>query len=44
MTNEPTSDQVAGNAQTISQIKVKSEMRGGAALDNVARFRRKRSK
>src|ERR1017187_1266519 len=38
MTNEPTSGQVAGNAQTISQIKVKSEIRSGSALDNVARF------
>jgi hypothetical protein len=41
MTNEPTSGQVAGNVQTISQIKVKSEIRGGAALDNVARFVRR---
>src|ERR1022692_2762522 len=41
MTNEPTSGQVAGNAQTILQIKVKSEIRGGAAFDNVARFVRR---
>ena len=41
MTNEPTSGQVAGNAQMILQIEVKSEITGSAALENVARFVRR---
>jgi hypothetical protein len=38
MTNEPNDRQVAGNAETILKIQVKSENGGVAALDNVARF------
>jgi hypothetical protein len=43
-TNEPTDGQVAGNAQTILAITVKSETSAGAALDNVARFVRSGTK
>jgi hypothetical protein len=37
-TNEPNDGQLAGNAQTMLEIKVKSETRSIAALDNVAGF------
>ena len=37
-TNEPSDGQLAGNAQTMLEIKVKSETRSIAALDNVAGF------
>ena len=39
-TNEPNDGQLAGNAQTMLEIKVKSETRSIAALDNVAGFGR----
>src|ERR1017187_1997455 len=38
MTIEPNNRQVAGNAESILEIQVKSEIGGVAALDNVARF------
>jgi len=40
MTNEPNDRQVAGNAKSILEIQVKSEIGGVAALDNVARIAR----
>ena len=38
MTIEANDRQVAGNAESIPEIQVKSEIGGVAALDNVARF------
>ena len=38
MTIEPNDRQVAGNAESILEIQVKSETSDGAALDNVAGF------
>src|ERR1017187_6991670 len=38
MTIEPNDRQVAGNAKSILEIQVKSEIGDVAALDNVARF------
>ena len=38
MTIEPNDRQVAGNAESILEIQVKSEIGGVAALDNVAGF------
>ena len=38
MTIEPNDRQVAGNAKSILEIQVKSEVGDVAALDNVARF------
>ena len=38
MTIEPNDRQVAGNAKSILEIQVRSEIGGVAALDNVARF------
>jgi hypothetical protein len=37
-TNEPNDAQVAGNAEAMLEIQVKSEMTSDEALDNVARF------
>ena len=43
-TNDPNDGQLAGNAQTMLEIKVKSETRSIAALDNVAGFGSKGNK